>query len=349
MMEISVGNRQVGENHPCFIIAEAGINHNGDVEVAHQMIDAAANAGADCIKFQTFTAEEFCSGEDDEFQYVSQGKVVRESMLDLFKRHELTAREFEQLFEHARSRDIIPLSTPCGRASVDLLETLEADAYKIGSDDLVHHSLVSYIAAKGRPVIFSAGMGTEAEIDATLGVIDRANNPQAILLHCVSVYPTPPEQVNLRKISALQNRFDVPVGYSDHSEGIEAILGARALGAVAVEKHFTLDKNMRGPDHRFSSDPEELTKLVEGVRKMDELLGEGILKPTVGEAEMRRLARRSIVASRTLEKGRVLSTEDLAFQRPGTGLPPTEAGNLVGKTLIATVQRGSQLRVEDVE
>lgn len=343
MKDVSIGSRMIGEGHSCFIIAEAGINHNGDLETALEMVDAAADAGVDCIKFQTYKAESFCSGRDDQFEYMSQGKVVRESMLELFKRHELSAHDFERLFAHAEERGVIPLSTPCDQPSVDLLEALDVAAYKIGSDDLVYHDLVSYIAGKGKPVIFSTGMGNQAEIDQTLKVVRATGNDDVIMLHCVSVYPTPPDQVNLQKIPALRGQFDVQVGYSDHSEGTEALVGARALGAVVLEKHFTLDRGMRGPDHWFSSDPVELKLLVDRVRHMETLLGVEALQPTDGEIEMRQLARRSIVAAHDLAIGHVIERTDLAFQRPGTGLPPEEAQHLVGRKLRVAIGEGDQL------
>jgi N,N'-diacetyllegionaminate synthase len=346
MNDISIGGRLIGEGHPCFIIAEAGINHNGDVATALELIDAAADAGVDCIKFQTFTAETFCSGKDDQFEYISQGKVVRESMLDLFKRHELSADDFDRLFAHAEKRGVIPLSTPCDQASVDLLDALDVAAYKVGSDDLVYHELVSYIAGKGKPVIFSTGMGNQSEIDQTLKVIRAAGNDDAIMLHCVSVYPTPPDQVNLQKISALRSRFDAQVGYSDHSEGTEALVGARALGAVVLEKHFTLDRGMSGPDHWFSSDPDELSLLVDRVRHMEALLGVEALEPTEGEIEMRQLARRSIVAARDLSQDHVIERADLAFRRPGTGLLPADADLLIGRKLSGAVREGAQLSLD---
>lgn len=349
MREVAISDRKIGAEHPCFIIAEAGINHNGDADTAHRMIDAAADSGADCIKFQTYTAEAFCSGKDDTFEYVSQGETIRESMLELFKRHELTATEFSSLFEHARQRGIVPLSTPCDRASVELLDKLDVPAFKIGSDDLIYHDLVAFIASKGKPVIFSVGMGDLAEITQTLSVIEEAGNTQAIMLHCVSVYPTPPDQVNLRKILSLQDRFDTLVGYSDHSEGIDAVIAARAMGAAVIEKHFTLDRTMTGPDHWFSSDPEELSALVDGIRRTDVLMGSQKLEPSPGEQDMRLLARRSIVAARDLTRGQIITREDLAFRRPGTGLPPSATDQLIGRKLKVSVPADNQIAVDDVD
>jgi N-acetylneuraminate synthase/N,N'-diacetyllegionaminate synthase len=347
--EIMIGDRQVGGNQPCFIIAEIGINHNGNLKTAIEMIEVAAAAGVDCVKFQAFKAENFCSGTDDEFEYRSQGETVRESMLELFSRHEFNADQFRQLFAHARALGVIPMATPCDYGSVDLLDDLDAPAFKIGSDDLVYPDLLAYVAKKQKPLIISAGMADEVEIDRAVETIRSTGNEQIVILHCVSVYPTPADQLNLNKITTLTEKYDFPIGFSDHSAGITAALGARALGASVLEKHFTLDCTMPGPDHWFSSDPQELRDLVKQVRLLEDGLGSGALAPSAGEIEMRLLARRSIVAAHELAENHLITDEDLDFLRPGTGLMPYESASVIGRKTRNIIPAGTRLHPDMLE
>lgn len=346
---ITISGRSVGQGVPVFIIAEVGVNHNGDASIARAMVDAIADAGADCVKFQTFSAEEFVNSPDEVYEYISQGQPVRESMLEMFRRLELQRDEFAMLFEHARSRGLIPLSTPTDCQAVDLLDDLGAGAFKIGSDDLVYIPFLRYVADKGKPVILSTGMANEQDITRAVEAIRGRGNEQIILLHCVSEYPTPPAHVNLRKMQTLRERFRVPVGFSDHSWGITAAIGAVALDACVIEKHFTLSREMPGPDHHFSADPTELDQLVKRIRELEESLGSPHLIPTSEEREMAKLARRSVVAARVLEKGSILSMKDFIFQRPGTGLLPFEIDRLIGKRLKHTLTKGEQLNMEMLE
>jgi N,N'-diacetyllegionaminate synthase len=295
------------------------------------MIDSIAKAGADCVKFQTFSATEFVNGDNEIYEYVSQGKTVRESQLAMFTRLELKREVFAQLFEHSRQRGLIPLSTPTDNGACNLLEGLDVGGYKIGSDDLVYSPFLKYVANKGKPIILSSGMADGEDIQRALDAIQSTGNNQVCVLHCVSLYPTPDRYVNLMKIPTMRKRFRCPVGFSDHSNGVTAALGAIALGACVVEKHFTLDKNMAGPDQRFSADPEELSQMVIEIRRMESILGRPGIKPAAGEIEMRKIARRSIVATRDLPAGHEISFDDLAFQRPGTGLMPYEAETIIGK------------------
>ena len=264
----------------------------------------------------------------------------------MFRRLELQREEFAKLFAHARERKLIPLSTGTDREAIDLLESLGCGAFKIGSDDLVYTPFLDYVARKGKPVILSTGMAEAADIDRAVATVSGAGNTQLVLLHCVSLYPTPDESVNLNKMNALRQTYGCPVGFSDHSFGVTAALGAVALGAAALEKHFTLDRNMPGPDHRFSSDPAELAVLVREVRRLENNLGDPSLKPAPGEAEMARLAHRSIVARIDLPKGHTLEEGDLAFRRPGTGLKAYEMPRLVGKKLRRAVAANTQLSLE---
>lgn len=346
---VTIDGRRVGDGAPAFIVAEVGVNHNGDTDTALAMVDAIADAGADCVKFQTFSAEEFVSNPDDTYEYISQGKVVKESMLEMFRRLELKREEFRRLFDHARRRGLIAMSTPTDRDAVDLLEEIGVGAYKVGSDDLVYSPFLDYVASKGKPVIISAGMATAKDVERAVSTIRATGNDQVIVLHCVSEYPTPPGNVNLRKIGALRELVQGPVGFSDHSQGIVAAMGAVALGACFIEKHFTLDRNMPGPDHRFSADPDELTRLVAGIRELEMTLGHDDLVPTEAEIEMAKLARRSIVAAADLPEGHVLGEKDLAFQRPGTGLYPYHMDIVLGRRLGKSHTKGQQILLANLE
>lgn len=349
LREIVIEGRPIGAGHPCFIIAEVGVNHNGDIDTALAMVDAIADAGADCAKFQTYSTEQVITDPNAIYEYISQGEVVRESQLTLLKRLELKGSDFSRLFARTRERGLIPLSTPSDNSAVDLLDDLGAGAFKIGSDDLVHIPFLEYVASKGKPVIISTGMADGEDIERAIDALVRAGNEQICILHCVSLYPTPDEDVNLNKIPALAERFPVVIGFSDHSDGIVAGLGAVALGANVVEKHFTLDREMPGPDHRFSADPAELANLVSGIRRLEKSLGDPAIIPANGELEMRRIARRSIVAARDLPAGHVISESDLAYQRPGGGLMPYEKDQVVGRKVQVAIAANEMIVLSQLQ
>ena len=349
MSIVKIENRDIGGKNPCFIIAEIGINHNGSDELAHKMIDVIAECGADCVKFQTFSAEEFMNSRDQKYEYFSQGKLVRESMLDMFKRCELPARSFSALFSHARARNLIPLSTPTDRDAVELLERIGIGAFKIGSDDLVYTPFIEYAAKKNKPIILSTGMANALDIDRAVTTVASAGNDEVIILHCVSIYPTPDQNVNLRRIETLQSRYSYPIGFSDHSGGVTAALGAVVLGACVVEKHFTLDRSLPGPDHQFSADPVELRTLVEEIRRLEAQLGEPELKPAPGEQEMAAIARRSIVISRDLKAGHQVTASDLSYRRPGTGLMPYDNWKVIGRRTRQAIPAGTQITIDLIE
>jgi len=343
---INIDGRSIGPGHPCFVIGEIGINHNGNPETVLRMIDAIADAGADCVKFQTFKAEGFLSNSEDTYEYKSQGKVVVESMMEMFKRVEIPYAEFSGFFDHARRRGLIPLSTPTDFEAVDVLDEMGVGAFKVGSDDIVFTPFLKYIARKGKPVIISGGMADAADIERGIAAIRDTGNDNIIVLHCVSEYPAPDKSLNLLKIAAIRERFPVAVGFSDHSQGYAAAAAAAALGASVIEKHFTLDRNMPGPDHWFAADPEELTNLVAAVRKTETMMGDPGLKPTPREVEMADISRRSIVANGALPVGHILVEDDVVFQRPGTGLLPYQIDVLVGKIITRPVASGELLSLE---
>jgi N-acetylneuraminate synthase/N,N'-diacetyllegionaminate synthase len=346
---ISVDGRRIGPGSPCFVAAEVGINHDGDTSLAHRLIDAAADAGADAVKFQNYRTEDFLSNRELTFEYESQGRRVVESQYDMFKRYELDAADLTELRAHCEARNVVFFSTPTSEEGVADLVRVGAQLLKNGSDYLLHRPLVREMAKTGLPTVLSVGMATLDEIHAAVQAYREAGGDKLVLLHCTSAYPTPPDEVNLRRIPTLAEIFACPVGFSDHSVGVTAAVGAVALGACMVEKHFTLDRSRLGPDHRFSSDPAELVELVEAIRFVERSLGDASPAPTETEIAGRRDFRLSCIASQALTAGHVLATEDIAFRRPGTGLPPHAVEKLIGRRLLHAVDPGHVLTVSDVD
>jgi len=347
MKTIRVGKGRIGAGCPCFLAAEIGINHNGDMALAHRSIDAAAEAGADAVKFQNYRTEDFLSDRSLTYEYISQGKAVVEAQYDMFKRCELSPSSLVELREHCDRRGLIFFSTPTNEGGVEDLARAGALLLKNGSDYLVHLPLIRAMAGSGLPTVLSTGMATLGEIDDAVRAFREAGGTGLLLLLCTSSYPTPPEDVHLRKIAALAAAFDCPVGLSDHTQGIVAAVGAVALGACFIEKHFTLDRTLPGPDQRFSSDPAEFRALVDAVRVMEKSLGSSEITPTPSEMAGRRGYRLSCVAAEELKAGHCLSSADVAFRRPGTGLPPKALEWLLGRRLANPVSRGHIFMPED--
>jgi len=340
MRTIDAGGRQIGEGQPCFIAAEIGINHNGDMELARKMIDAAVAAGADAVKFQNYRTEDFLSDRSLMYTYESQGQTVTESQYDMFKRCELSVTQLQELCSYCVSKGVIFFSTPTGDSGIDDLRKAGAPMLKNGSDYLTHLPLIRTMARSGLPTVLSTGMATEEDIADAVTAFEEAGGKDLILLHCTSSYPTPAEDVNLRKVTTLKSRFGHLVGFSDHSWGTIAAVGAVALGACFVEKHFTLDKNLPGPDHAFSSDPLEFAELTAQIRAMEKNLGRAYIGPTAAEEKSRISFRLSCVAQTDLPAGHVVRMDDIAFRRPGSGLPPKMAESLVGKVLEGGLKKG---------
>ncbi len=347
--KITIGDRALGAGEPCFIVAEIGINHNGDMDLAKQMIDAAKEAGADSVKFQNYVTEDFLSDRSLMYDYISQGEPVCEPQFDMFKRYELSNAQLGMLKAYCDEVGIIFHSTPTNKNGVDALVALGSPIVKNGSDYLSNLPLVAYMGQSGVATVLSTGMATVADIDESVRAFKATGNQNLVLLHCTSAYPCPSDEVNLRKIPSLQQTFGVPVGFSDHTEGIEAAIGAVVLGACFIEKHFTLDRNLPGPDHRFSSDPAEFTQLVQGVRKIEANLGVSALGLSGVENENREAYRLSCVAARALPKGHTLSKDDIAFRRPGSGLPPAQMDYLIGYTLPHDVAIGYMFSKTDLQ
>jgi len=321
-MRIKIGNRTIGEGKPCFIIAEAGVNHNGDINLAKKLIDLAKDAGADAVKFQTFAAEEVVIKGTEKANYQKVTTGTEESQLEMLKKLELTQMDFEQLFTYARGKGVVLLSSAFDNRSVDLLDNLGVPAIKVASGEITNSPLLKHIARKKRPIILSTGMATLDEVEEALEVIRKEGAREIVLLHCVSCYPAKIEDVNLKAMETLRTTFKLPVGLSDHTPGITAPIAAVALGACIIEKHFTLDKSLPGPDHRASLEPGELKQMVTAIREVEKAMGNGVKRPTEEEEENKKVARRSIVARVDIPLGAIITEEMLDVKRPGGGLEP---------------------------
>lgn len=334
-----------------FIIAEVGVNHNGDLELAKKMIEAAKAAGADCVKFQTFKAQEFVSDANQTYTYRSQGVEVSESMMAMFKRLEFSKEEWREIVAHCESVGIAFSSTAQNRGDLDfLLGITNLPFIKVGSDDLTHLEQLHYYASKGVPMVISAGMAYAYEIEDAIRAIRDAGNSEITVLHCVSSYPTESHEVNLKKIAAIRDAFGVKVGFSDHTIGATAAVGAVVIGASVIEKHFTLDKNAPGPDHWFSVDADELKEYVRAIRFIEKAIGSGELKPTKRELAMRPLARRKVVAACEIAKGEALTQEMLAYKRTSTAaegaLDPKEAHFILGRRAASAIAKDMPITLE---
>jgi N,N'-diacetyllegionaminate synthase len=337
--KVKIGGRWVGAGEPCFIIAEAGVNHNGDVNLAKKLIDAAVKARADAVKFQAFRAEDVVSSGAAKARYQKKSTGAGESQLEMVKKLELGRADFEKLRDHARKKGIMFLSTPFDKGSVDLLDTLGVPAFKIASGEITNFPLLKYIAKKGKPVILSTGMSTLAEVKEALNAIQDAGTGEIVLLHCVSSYPARIEDTNLRAMETLRHAFKLPAGLSDHSPGVTIAVAAAALGACVIEKHFTLDRKLPGPDHQASLEPEELKAMVRAVRDVEKALGSGRKRLTGRERDIKKAARRSLVASQDIPAGTVITKAMLAIKRPGTGLAPKNIAIIAGRKAKDNIRR----------
>lgn len=343
MQPIEIAGRRVGPGQPCFVIAEAGVNHDGDLEVARQLVEAAASAGADAVKFQTFTADRLVAVDAPKVAYQRETTPPRESQHAMLQRLELSLEAHRDLRDLCRARDVLFLSTPFDEASGDLLAALDVPAFKVASGELTNLPLLAHLAGKGRPIIISTGMAELDEIAEALAAARAAGARDMALLHCVSQYPAPAAEVNLHAMQTMAATFDVPVGFSDHTLGTAVSLAAVALGASIIEKHLTLDRCRPGPDHRVSLEPGELKALVRDIRTVEAALGDGRKRPAPSEREMRRTVRRSLVAARDLPAGTRLTEDMIAIKRPGTGLPPAMCREVAGRWLKVDVSAGAVL------
>ena len=319
---------------PIYIIAEIGGNFT-TFEEAKALVDAAAGCGVDAVKLQTYRAETV-SSRNAIFDMENTGIA---SQFELFKKYEIDEVLHRQIFDYIREKGLDWFSTPSHETDVDLLDRLGVSAFKIGSDDAVNIPFLRYVASKGKPVLLATGMCTMQEVRESVSAILGEGNGKLILLHAVTSYPTHPEHVNLLAMRAMAGEFGLPVGYSDHTMGTVACLGAAALGAAVLEKHFTTDKNAEGPDHILSADPAEMRAIVEQVRTLEQMMGSGVKMPAASEKTTRVNNRKSIVAARALPAGHRLTAEDIAVKRPGYGIPPRFRDELAGSILNAPVEQ----------
>jgi len=329
---IQIGHKTIGPRQPTFIIAEIGINHNGDPETALQMVEEAARCGADAVKFQTFQADKLLSKDTAKAKYVEASTGEEESFYDMFKRLELSEKTYEEIAQLCRSLGLIFLSTPFDYDSMNLLVDLGVPAFKVASGDLTNLPFLKALAFKKLPLLVSTGMSTLGEVEEAVITIENfGDRSKLILLHCTSNYPPSIEDINLRAMVTMENAFRVPVGYSDHTRGITTAIAAVTLGACVLEKHFTLDKSMPGPDQALSSDPAEMTALVEAMRGVEKALGSPIKAPVEAEIEIRQIGRRSVVAARPILKGTKITPEMVTVKRPGSGIAPKDTDLVIGR------------------
>lgn len=328
------------------IIAEAGVNHNGDLELAKQIVKAAANAGADLVKFQTFTAERLAIDSAPKADYQNQTTDQKQSQFAMLRQLELTAEMHEQLIVYCSKQGIGFFSTGFDLQSVDYLASLGADRFKIPSGEITNLPYLRHVGAFGKPLILSTGMATLGEIEAALDACEIAGTPRSrvTVLHCNTEYPTPMSDVNLRAMCSIRDAFGVAVGYSDHTLGIEVPIAAVALGATVIEKHLTLDRNLAGPDHKASLEPDEFGAMVRAIRNIEQAMGDGIKRPSPSESKNKSIARKSLVAARSIKAGERFTPENLTAKRPGTGVSPMRWDKAMGR--IATRDYGADEMIE---
>ena len=317
---LDIAGRKVGAGHPCFIIAEAGVNHNGDLALAKRLVDAALDAGADAVKFQTWVTEKLVVPDAGMAEYQKQNLGTDDSQFRMLKELELSYDQFRAIKAHADRQGILFLSTPDEEDSADFLEALGVPAFKIGSGEVTTLPYLRHVALKGRPIILSTGMSTLAEVEAAVRAIEGAGNRQLALLHCVSAYPADAADCNLRAMDTLAAAFGYPVGFSDHTLGIEIPVAAVARGACIIEKHLTLEKALRGPDHSASMATDEFAALVRAIRTVETALGDGTKRPAPVEIETKRVVQKAIVARRSIRTGERVTAADVVLRRASGGL-----------------------------
>jgi N,N'-diacetyllegionaminate synthase len=350
MKNIRFGSVEIGPGCPPYIIAEVGSNHNGDMNLCCQLIDAAADAGAHAVKFQSWTDKSLIAEEEyaRNTEYSDRKKHFG-SLREMVTAYQLTTEQHHEAHAHCQARGVAFCSSPFSVEEVDLLEKLDVPFFKIASMDIVHLSLLKHVARKQRPVVISTGMATLAEIEQAVETVRAEGNEQIVLLHCVSIYPPEYDAIHLRNMVTLQEGFDVPVGFSDHTLGTAIPLAAIALGAAVIEKHFTLDQGMAGWDHAISANPEQMRTIVEKGKNIFTALGDRRRTVSKAEMEKRKKFRRSLVAKRNLEKGHTLAETDFDAKRPGTGVAPNEISYVIGRRLTSELLADQVLHWEHLQ
>jgi N,N'-diacetyllegionaminate synthase len=337
--EIVIGDKKIGSEHPCYIVAEAGINHNGSLEMARDLIEVAVAAGADAVKFQTFNPSQVFTKSAIKAAYQKTGPNDQETAYEMVERLALSYDDFRHLNEFARSKGITFFSKG-HKEDIDFLVEIGVPMLKVDSSQVVWHSYIGKVAEQHMPIILSTGTCTLGDIERALDIVYAAGHEKVVVLQCTTAYPTPLDQINLRAMATLQGAFDVQVGFSDHSEGLEASLAAVALGAVMIEKHFTLDRTLTGPDHQASLEPEELADLVRKIRKVEIAMGSPVKRPTSLEKENMRAVRRSIVAETAIGLGDKLNSANLSFKRPAGGLGEEFMEVIRGRLATRDIEEG---------
>jgi N-acetylneuraminate synthase len=340
---VTLAGASIGPGRRCYVIAEAGVNHNGDSELAHRLVDLAADAGADAVKFQTFDPDLVVAPGVRKADYQIANTGGGESQREMLQRLVLSRADFRALAQHATERGILFLSTPFDEGSADFLEGLGLAAFKVPSGEITNHPFLAHLSAKGRPLLLSTGMSSLVEVCRALETIAEHGAPPVALLHCVTNYPAAPADCNLSAMETLRRAFQVPVGWSDHTLGLTVSLAAVAAGADVIEKHFTTDRSLPGPDHAASLEPDDLRELVTSIRMVEASRGTGRKEPAPSEAANAALVRRSLHAARELVPGHVLAPADLVALRPGTGVPPAARDRLVGRTVRTRIASGEML------
>ncbi len=349
MRQIKIGNKMIGDGYPVFIIAEAGVNHNGDLEIAKRLIDAALEAGVDAVKFQTFKAEHLVTKSAKQAKYQKKNIGRNETQFDMLKRLELKDSYHGILKAYCEEKGVIFLSAPFSVEDANFLDSLGVDAYKIPSGEINNFPYLKHIAKKGKPMIVSTGMSTMKEVHDSFNIIKESGNADLIFLHCTSNYPAKEDSLNMKAISRMKEEIDALVGYSDHSKGVYADIIATSLGACVIEKHFTLDKDMDGPDHAASLNPEELKEMVFAIRQSEAMLGTDKKLCSQEEIDTRDVARKSIIAKVAMDPGTVISEDLITIKRPGTGIPPTDIHLVLGKTVTKRIEEDTLLSKEYFE
>ncbi len=349
MDPLDFDGRLIGQGRAAYVIAEVGVNHNGRLDQALRLVEAAALAGADCVKFQTFSAERVASANAEKAPYQQITTASPGTQFEMLKTLELPDDAYPTILHACRKAGVTFLSTPYSHEDADLLDRLGVCGFKVASAQIVELEFLAFLAKKRKPIFLSTGMATWAEVDNAVRAIRETADARVILLQCTTEYPSPVNQANLRTIPTMRDTFQLHVGYSDHTIGASCCAAAIALGAVAIEKHFTLDKSLPGPDHVASAAPAEFAHLVSVVREVEQALGSGYKTPTEAELVNRPFMRRSIVARHAIPSGTVLTRDLLAFKRPGTGISPARLSDILGLRARASLRADELIQWRDLE
>lgn len=351
MDKIRINNRLIGYGESCFVIAEAGVNHNGSLDLAKKLIDTARDAGADAVKFQTFKSDKLALPDTEKAEYQKKNTGKEENQYQMLKKLELEEKDFIELSNYAINCGIMFMSSPFDEESADILDHIGVSIFKLSSGEITNFPLLKHVAKKKKPIILSTGMATLGEIDEALSVLLENGSEDIILLHCITSYPAKMEEANLKVIETLRCCYKVPVGFSDHTLGIVASLAAVAMGSCVIEKHFTIDKTLPGPDHAASLSPKELKDLVQGIRDIENALGDGIKKPTPSEEKIKKFVRKSIVADADIPVGCIIKESMLDIKRTGKdrGIEPKYWDYIVQKKAKTDIRKNQPLKWNMIE